>query len=131
LRQVAEVVTDYGPMPEVECLPSQLNQVFMNLMRNAAHAVGPERGTISVRCGGDAAGPAWVEVADTGCGIPPHVLPRIFEPFYTTKPIGEGTGLGWSLSHAIVQKHGGRIDVDTAPGKSSIFRVTLPVHQGL
>lgn len=130
LRQVAEVVTDYGPMPDVECRPSQLNQVFMNLLQNAAHAVGPERGTITVRCGGDA-GQAWVEVADTGCGIAPHVLPRIFDPFYTTKPIGKGSGLGLSLSHGIVQQHGGRIDVDTTPGKGSTFRVTLPVHQGL
>jgi signal transduction histidine kinase len=128
LRQVAEVVTDYGAMPDVECLPSQLNQVFMNLLQNAAHAIGPQRGTITLRCGGDA-GEAWIEVADTGCGIPPHVLPRIFDPFYTTKPIGKGTGLGLSLSYGIVQKHGGRIDVETAPGAGTTFRITLPVNQ--
>jgi signal transduction histidine kinase len=130
LRLVADVVTEYGDMPDVECLPSQLNQVFMNLMQNAAHAIGPQRGTITLRSGGDAA-QAWVEVIDTGCGIPPHVLPRIFDPFYTTKPIGKGTGLGLSLSYGIVQKHGGRIDVETAPGAGTTFRVTLPVKQSI
>ena len=128
LRHVADVTTDYGAMPEIECLPSQLNQVFMNLMLNAAQAIGPERGRITIRSGGTD-DEVWVEISDTGCGIPEHVLPRIFDPFFTTKGIGKGTGLGLSLSYGIVQNHHGRIDVETAAGKGSTFRVTLPVSR--
>ena len=80
-------------MPEVQCMASQINQVVMNLVVNAAHAMGSERGKIFIRIGSDH-GLAWFEVADTGAGIPPDVLPKIFDPFYTTKPIGKGTGLG-------------------------------------
>jgi len=130
LRHAADIVTDYGAMPDIECLPSQLNQVFMNLMLNAAQAIGPQRGRISIRtgCRGDE---VWVEIGDSGCGIPAHVLPRIFDPFFTTKAIGKGTGLGLSLSYGIVQNHHGRIDVETAAGKGSTFRVTLPVRRAL
>jgi two-component system, NtrC family, sensor kinase len=109
-------------------MPSQLNQVFMNLLVNASHAVGPQRGLITIRTG-VAEGQAWIEVADNGCGIPDEVLPRIFDPFFTTKAIGKGTGLGLSLSYGIVQHHGGRIDVDSAPGAGSRFRVLLPLRQ--
>src|SRR5476649_1038090 len=130
LRHAADIVTDYGAMPDIECLPSQLNQVFMNLMLNAAQAIGPQRGRITIRtgCRGDE---VWVEIGDSGCGIPAHVLPRIFDPFFTTKAIGKGTGLGLSLSYGIVQNHHGRIDVETAAGKGSTFRVTLPVRRAL
>ena len=130
LREAADVVTDYGAMREIECLPSQLNQVFMNLMLNAAQAIGPERGRITIRSGG-AGDEVWVEISDTGCGIPDHVLPRIFDPFFSTKGIGKGTGLGLSLSYGIVRNHRGRIDVETAAGKGSTFRVTLPVSRQL
>jgi signal transduction histidine kinase len=130
LRQVADIVTDYAAIPEVECMQSQLNQVFMNLMVNAAQAMGPERGRITIRTG-SAEDEVWVEVSDTGSGIPDHVLPHIFDPFYTTKGIGKGTGLGLSLSYGIVQNHQGRIDVDTAAGKGTTFRVTLPVSRHL
>ncbi len=129
IKYRADVVREYGELPEIECLPSQLNQVFMNLLVNAAHAMGEERGTITVRSG-SADGEVWVEVSDTGCGIDPDKIPRIFDPFYTTKPIGKGTGLGLSLSYGIVQKHGGHIDVSSRPGEGSTFRITLPVHQG-
>ncbi len=71
----------------------------------------------------------WFEVIDTGCGIPKDVLPRIFDPFYTTKPVGKGTGLGLSLSYGIVQKHHGHISVQTNPNQGSTFRVTLPINQ--
>ncbi|MDA8381804.1 MAG: ATP-binding protein [Betaproteobacteria bacterium] len=126
LKYKAEVVKAYGDLPDIECLPSQLNQVFMNLLVNAAHAI-DGRGTIAVRSGADG-GQVWVEVADTGKGILPQHMNRIFDPFFTTKPVGKGTGLGLSLSYSIVQKHHGRIHVDSEPGKGSAFRVWLPVR---
>ena len=128
VRKVADVRKEYGPLPDVECNPSQLNQVFMNLLINASHAVGQERGLITIRTG-VSDGQAWIEVADNGCGIPDDVLPRIFDPFFTTKAIGKGTGLGLSLSYGIVQNHRGRIDVESAPGAGSRFRITLPLQQ--
>jgi signal transduction histidine kinase len=96
----------------------------MNLLVNAAHAI-DQQGTITVRSGADASS-LWVEVSDTGSGIAPENLKRIFEPFFTTKPVGKGTGLGLSLSYSIVQKHGGRLEVDSEPGRGTTFRVTLP-----
>lgn len=128
IRKVAELRKDYGELPLVECLPSELNQVFMNLVINAAHAIGPERGLITIRTG-SRRGQAWVEVADNGCGIAPEVQPRIFDPFYTTKPPGQGTGLGLSLSYGIVRNHGGRIDVQSTPGRGTVFRIVLPLRQ--
>lgn len=126
LAQVADVHTEFSPILEIECLPSQLNQAFLNLLQNAAQSIGPQRGRISVRTGGQG-GEVWVEIADTGCGIPAEALPRIFDPFFTTRPIGQGTGLGLSLAYGIVQHHCGRIDVQSAPGQGSTFRVTLPI----
>ncbi len=130
LRYKAEVVKEYGEVPEIECLSSQINQVVMNLVVNAAHAMGDrsERGRIVIRTG-SADGEAWFEVADNGSGIPKDVLPRIFDPFFTTKPIGKGTGLGLSLSYGIVQKHQGRITVDSEVGRGTTFRVTLPLRR--
>jgi signal transduction histidine kinase len=130
VRRVADVVREYGELPPVECVPSQLNQVVMNLLVNAVHATGAERGRIVIRTGA-AGGEAWFEVQDSGCGIPADVLPRIFDPFFTTKAVGKGTGLGLSLSYGIVQRHQGRIEVTTAPGEGSTFRVILPVRQQL
>ena len=130
IRKVADLVREYGELPSVQCVPSQVNQVIMNLLVNAVHATGPERGRIVVRTGA-ADGHAWIEVQDSGCGIAADVLPRIFDPFFTTKAIGKGTGLGLSLSYGIMQRHRGRIDVTTAPGEGSTFRVVLPVCQQL
>jgi signal transduction histidine kinase len=127
IKYKAEVVKQYGSLPEVQCVPSELNQVFMNLLVNAAHAVDKTRGTITIRTGvqGDE---AWVEIEDDGCGIPKENLSRIFDPFFTTKAVGKGTGLGLSLSYGIVQKHGGRLEVDSEPGRGTRFRVTLPLR---
>ena len=100
----------------------------MNLVVNAAHAIGDERGTITIRTGRLDDG-VWIDVADTGSGIAQEHLSRIFDPFFTTKPIGKGTGLGLSLAYGIVQKHRGRIDIDTAPGRGTTFRISLPIHQ--
>lgn len=124
IKYKAEVSKEYGQIPSIECYPSQLNQVFMNLLINAAHAI-EERGHITVRTGHDEER-VWVEVEDTGKGIDPAHLSRIFEPFFTTKPVGQGTGLGLSVSYGIVQKHGGLIEVRSEPGIGTAFRVILP-----
>ena len=117
----------YGKLPLVQCRPSELNQVFMNILLNASHAI-DERGTITVSTGveGDE---VWVEIQDSGHGIPEEILQRIFDPFFTTKPVGSGTGLGLSISYGIVAKHHGRIDVDSRIGEGSRFRIVLPVRQ--
>jgi two-component system, NtrC family, sensor kinase len=125
----ASVTKEYGTLPQVKCLASQLNQVFMNLIVNASHAI-KESGTITIRTGAENDW-IWIEIADDGNGIPPENLSRIFEPFFTTKPIGQGTGLGLSLSYNIVNKHGGRIEVESEVGKGTCFRVHLPVDPKL
>jgi signal transduction histidine kinase len=117
----------YGTLPLVECLPSELNQVFMNILLNAGHAVG-ERGTISLSSGVEEEN-AWIDFADNGSGIPPETLQRIFDPFFTTKPVGKGTGLGLSISYGIVAKHQGRIEVDSKVGEGTRFRIVLPIRQ--
>lgn len=126
IRYKADVIKDYGQIQDIECLPSQINQVLLNLLVNAAHAIGEARGTITVRTGGDAE-TVWVDISDNGCGIAKENLSRIFDPFFTTKPIGKGTGLGLSLSYGMVQKHHGQITVQSEVGKGTTFRVTLPV----
>ena len=128
LKYKADVVKDYQELPDIECLPSQINQVIMNLIVNASQAIGPERGTLTLRTGIDGE-TVWIEVADTGTGIPPASLQKIFDPFFTTKPVGQGTGLGLSLSYGIVKKHRGNILVRSEVGVGSTFRVELPIHQ--
>lgn len=125
LKYKAEVVKEYGGIPEIECIPSQINQVFLNLLVNAGHAI-EGRGLITVRTGCDKDN-VWVEVEDTGCGIRPEHLGRIFDPFFTTKPVGVGTGLGLSMSYGIVKKHGGYFDVKSEVGRGTCFRVVLPI----
>jgi signal transduction histidine kinase len=125
IKHKTDVVRALGQIPEVECLPFQLNQVFLNLLVNAAQAI-PQHGTVTLSSGAED-GWAWVEVGDSGAGIAPENLKRIFDPFFTTKPVGKGTGLGLSVSHNIVAKHGGRIEVDSELGKGTRFRVWLPL----
>ncbi|MBI2306203.1 MAG: PAS domain-containing protein [Rhodocyclales bacterium] len=126
LKYKAEVIRELGDVPPVECVPAQINQVFMNLLVNAAQAI-PQRGRITLRSGaGD--GHVWFEIEDTGSGMPEEVRKRIFEPFFTTKPVGKGTGLGLSISYdIIVKKHGGRLDVSSEPGRGTLFRISLPL----
>jgi two-component system NtrC family sensor kinase len=128
IKYKAVLVKHYGELPEIECLPSQLNQVFMNMLVNAAQAI-EEQGTITVRSGMNGADEAWIEFSDTGKGISPEHVNRIFDPFFTTKPIGKGTGLGLSLSYGIVQKHHGRIAVESEVGRGTTFHITVPVRQ--
>jgi len=129
LKYKTVVVKAYGDLPEVECLSSQMNQVFMNLLVNAAQA-SDTKGVITIRSGVQGE-EVWVEIADTGKGIAAEHMPKIFDPFFTTKPIGKGTGLGLSLSYGIVQKHHGRIEVQSELGKGTKFRVYLPITQPL
>jgi signal transduction histidine kinase len=115
----------YGDLPKVECYPSQLNQVFMNLFVNAVQAM-DDRGTLTIETARDGE-TVTIAVSDTGKGIPPEIRDKIFDPFFTTKPVGEGTGLGLSISHGIIAKHGGHIEVESEPGRGTKFKITLPV----
>jgi len=126
LKFKADIVREYGDLPLVECIPSQINQVFMNLLVNAAHAI-PGHGTITLSsgCNGEQ---VWIAVSDNGVGIQPENLSKIFDPFFTTKPVGKGTGLGLSVSYGIINKHGGRITVESVPGQGSKFIVWLPIN---
>lgn len=129
IRQRAQLVCDYASVDPVAGGASRLGQIFLNLIVNAAQAI-PEgavtanRISVSVRPTG--AGSVAVEISDTGCGIPPEVLPRIFDPYFTTKPPGQGTGLGLAICHRLIGAIGGSIAVESAPGAGSVFRVTLP-----
>jgi signal transduction histidine kinase len=128
IKYKAEVVRDYGDLPAVECIASQLNQVFMNILVNAAQAI-DEHGTITIRTNSDGRDWVCIAISDTGAGITPEHLGKIFDPLFTTKPVGQGTGLGLSLSYSIANKHGGRIEVESEQGKGTTFRVWLPVRQ--
>ena len=116
----------FGQISSIVCSPSQINQVFLNLITNAAQAMGDHPGKITLTSRNEADG-VVVEVADNGSGIPPEVLPKIFDPFFSTKEVGKGTGLGLSISYKIVQEHGGRIDVQSEVGKGTRFTVWLPL----
>jgi signal transduction histidine kinase len=121
-----ELHRDYCGLPLVDCYAGQLNQVWMNLLVNAIHAVGHDGHIrISTRLKNRN---VLVTVSDTGRGIPPEQLDKIFDPFFTTKPVGEGTGLGLSISYGIVERHGGSISVESCPGLGTTFTVELPVN---
>jgi two-component system, NtrC family, sensor kinase len=117
----------FGEIPAITCAPSQINQVFLNLITNAAQAIGSNAGEITITTRAEEGGVA-VEIADTGGGIPPEIISKIFDPFFTTKEVGKGTGLGLSVSYKIVQQHGGRIEVDSTPGAGTRFTVWLPLE---
>ena len=119
----------FGNVPPITCSPSQINQVFLNLIHNAIQAIEPGQGTITLttRSEGDY---VVAEVEDTGRGIAPDVLPRIFDPFFTTKDVGKGSGLGLSIAHKIVEQHGGKITVDSTEGSGTKFTIMLPLTPG-
>lgn len=127
LKNRVEVVKTYGDLPEIECSPSQLNQVFLNLITNGAQAIEGE-GKIFIHTTREEQGVA-IRVLDTGCGMSQEVRERIFEPFFTTKPVGKGTGLGLSIVYRIIEDHAGQIDVKSSPGKGSEFIIRLPLRQ--
>ncbi|SHG18254.1 PAS domain S-box-containing protein [Desulfacinum infernum DSM 9756] len=135
-KYVADVVTDFDPtLPPVPCIPAELNQVFLNIIVNAAHAIKDaldggrgEKGTITVttRYRDDV---CEVRISDTGTGIPKHIRHRIFDPFFTTKEVGKGTGQGLAISHSvIVDKHGGRLSFETEEGKGTTFIIEIPLE---
>ena len=131
IRLRARLVRDYQPLVPVLADESRVGQVFLNLLVNAAQAIpegSPSDNQIVVRTRQGTSREAVVEVQDTGVGIPPWKLERIFEPFWTDKPVGVGTGLGLSIVHEIVSALGGTIEVKSAPGTGTTFRVTLPVR---
>uniref|UniRef100_A0A7C4MSI4 histidine kinase n=1 Tax=Desulfatirhabdium butyrativorans TaxID=340467 RepID=A0A7C4MSI4_9BACT len=125
IKYKAVVHKEYGDIPQVNCYPQQLNQVFMNLLVNAAQAI-TDKGEIRIatRTEGDS---VIVTISDTGCGIPAENIHRIFDPFFTTKEVGKGTGLGLHVAYNVIRKHNGTIAVESAPGKGTTFIVRLPV----
>ena len=124
LKYRCDVVKELGDIPEIVCYPMKLNQVFMNLIVNAAQAI-KEKGTVTVRTFRDG-DYVCVQVSDTGCGIAKENLGKIFDPFFTTKPVGKGTGLGLSIAYGIVAEHNGKIEVESEVGKGTTFTVRLP-----
>jgi signal transduction histidine kinase len=127
LKNRVDVVKDYGELPRIQCYPSQLNQVFMNVLSNASQAIEGDGGiTVRTRREGER---VVVEIADTGKGIAPEDLERIFDPGFTTKGVGVGTGLGLSITYNIVKKHRGTIDARSAPGRGTTVTIRLPIAQ--
>jgi signal transduction histidine kinase len=128
VRQRARLTTHYVDVPVVMASDGRLGQVFLNLLTNAAHAIpegSPETNEIRVAAAADRDGNLVVDISDTGAGIPPHLVSHIFEPFFSTKPVGQGMGLGLWISHNIVSGFGGSLTVTTEPGTTT-FRVMLP-----
>ena len=137
LKNRIAIERDYEPLPQVDCHPNQLNQVFLNLLVNAAQAIA-DHGVITLRTRlrpdldvtgrpSTGSGSVAVEISDSGCGIPADKLERIFDPGFTTKGVGVGTGLGLAISYRIVDEHHGRFEVESTPGVGSTFRILLPV----
>jgi len=134
-RHVADVVTDLADAPEIVCHPGEINQVLLNLVVNAAHAVEDVvkhrggRGTITIRTQREGADTVLITVSDTGDGIPDAIRDRVFDPFFTTKDVGQGTGQGLALARtAIVDRHGGTISFESRLGEGTTFFVRLPIH---
>lgn len=126
IKNQVEVVRDFNELPEVDCYPAQLNQVFMNVLVNAIQA-SPKGGKITLSTATEAPW-AVIRIRDEGKGIPAEVLPRIFEPFFTTKDIGKGTGLGLSISYGIIEKHKGVIEFQSEINKGTTCIIKIPLH---
>ncbi|MCD6293357.1 MAG: GHKL domain-containing protein [Deltaproteobacteria bacterium] len=126
LKYKATVTKDYGDLPPIKCYPQQLNQVFMNLLVNAAQAI-EKKGKIMISTR-VLDGRVEIKIGDTGSGIPKENLSKIFDPFFTTKDVGKGTGLGLNMAYNIIKKHNGTIDVESEVGKETIFTIRFPVE---
>ena len=117
-----------GDLPAVQGDAAQLEQVYLNLIGNALHALeGKEDGCIKISASSEA-GQVVLRFEDNGCGIPPENLGKVFDPFFTTKPVGQGTGLGLSVSHGIIQQHEGTLRVESQVGAGTTFIVSIPAH---
>ena len=125
LKNRVRIDKQFDDLPEIECIPNQLNQVFMNILVNAAQAI-QDRGTITIRTSRAGANAVKIAISDTGSGIPPEHLSKIFDPGFTTKGVGVGTGLGLSICYKIVMDHHGTIDVESS-NSGTTFTITLPV----
>lgn len=119
-----QIHKEYGDVPPFRCFSSQLNQVYMNLLQNAIHAI-EGKGDIWIRTRHDGSH-LFIEIQDSGKGISEKVRAKIFDPFFTTKPVGKGTGLGLAVTYGIVDRHGGQIEVESKEGKGTLFRVKIP-----
>jgi signal transduction histidine kinase len=135
LKYVADIETDFGHLPLVLCRIDELNQVFLNLLVNAAHAIadanngtGDQRGTIRVSTRQEGAD-ALVTIADTGAGIPEAIRTKVFDQFFTTKEVGRGTGQGLPLARSVVEKHGGSLSFDSTIGHGTAFHIRIPVNR--
>ena len=117
---------DYGQLPQIECYAAQMNQVWMNLLVNAAQAIGSVDGEVLIKTRCDERN-VVASISDTGSGIYPKDLKKVFDPFFTTKPVGEGTGLGLSISHSIIERHGGKLVVGSVPGQGTTFTISIPI----
>ena len=127
LKDKITVRKDYGDFNELECFPSKLNQVFMNILANSIQAI-EDKGEIFIQTVGSDIG-IKIIIKDNGKGMTPEVKKHIFEPFFTTKDVGKGTGLGLSISFGIIEQHNGNIDVISEPGKGTEFIISLPKTQ--
>ena len=127
------IVREFGELPMVECLAGKINQVFMNILNNAVHALSDHldkitdpKITVRTKAFSDH---VQVEIEDNGPGMPEHVKQRVFEPFFTTKPVGKGTGLGLSIVYSIIENHKGTLEVNTEEGQGTTFIISLPIYQ--
>ncbi|TRZ51431.1 hypothetical protein D4S03_05180 [bacterium] len=127
LKYKAVVHKEYGDIPDILCYPQQLNQVFMNILVNAAQSI-KDKGEILIATRVDD-GHAEIKFTDTGVGIPKENLPKLFDPFFTTKDVGKGTGLGLHVAYSIIEKHRGTIEVDSTVNKGTTFTVKIPIRR--
>jgi len=120
-----EVIKNYTSLPLLKAKPDEIQQIFLNILRNAVQAM-EGRGKIFL-ASSHVNNEILVEIRDTGPGIPSEYLSRVFDPFFTTKGQGEGTGLGLNIVHGLIEKYGGRINVDSKLGEGTIFNISFPV----
>lgn len=123
-----EIHRDYGDIPHVFCLASEINQVLMSVLLNAAQAI-DEQGQIRIKTSREA-DRVHIDIHDTGCGITPEALQHIFDPFFSTKGVGSGSGLGLSVAYGSIQRHGGDITIESTPGEGTLVRISLPIQPG-
>ncbi|MCO4756957.1 MAG: two-component sensor histidine kinase [Oceanospirillaceae bacterium] len=127
LKNSVTLKLDLQPLPNIICNPNQLNQVFLNLIVNAKHALADSSKPILKVSSSVRDDVIHIRIADNGCGMPPEVIKEIFVPFYTTKAIGQGTGMGLAIAYGIIKEHGGKINVHSEEGRGSVFDIELPV----